>query len=126
MNGTNRSSGLLEAYSFNGWIPICFFENFTAHMADAACRQLGYPYQLSYQSTNTSSVSGIAITSQSCTSSDNELFDCVTGGIDYCAETSMLTCDGKNCFTEKCTTDCMHTFLCYCLYMYYGVNTLQS
>jgi len=64
-------------------------------MADAACRQLGHPYQLSYQSTNTSSVSGIAIDSQSCTSSNNGLFDCVTGGIDYCAVTSMLTCDGK-------------------------------
>ena len=64
-------------------------------MADAACRQLGYPYQLSYQSTNTSSFSGIAITSQSCASSNNGLFDCVTGGIDFCVLTSMLTCDGK-------------------------------
>jgi len=103
MDETSRSSGLLEAYSFNGWIPICFLENFTAYMADAACRQLGYPYQLSYQSTNASSVSGIAITSQSCTSSSNGLFDCVTGGIDYCAETSMLTCDGKFQLLYECT-----------------------
>jgi len=94
-NGTSRSSGLLETYSTDGWIPVCYFTNYTEEMANAACRQLGYPYYLSYQSTNASSDRSIVIANESCTSLSDLLTYCVTGGIDNCTETTMLTCDGK-------------------------------